>query len=476
MKQKFSNLLKSKTFFIIISIVIAIASWIAVLNYTNPIITRTLDVPITFENENAPAALDLKDMTVTYPKTASVTVSGRKETLNNINVSEISVKCDMQAISDAGETVITVERPVCDRIGVSVSDYYPKTITFNYDKTLTKYIDVRVVYDDKLLKDNYEYVSVTPSLSSIPVSGMKSLIDTCDHVRVDLSDSIEENTLDSNINAAYLVKYISSSGENITHNFPEEKITVEIQVGKRVNLDYVTKGDPASGYYFDGFEISDDHVIIQGNPDVLRNINTINFGALNIEGATGSVSKTYQLSDYLPAGVTVAGDQTVTLTASISTMVTKSFMVNQQVLSKPGLNDVDYDYEISPASFYISIKGRKEDMDSFMIASAVPTLDLENKSVGEHKIPLTFGNLDTDKYTVVGEYIFSVSISRKIIVTPTPVPTATPTPAPTATPTPAPTPTPEPTATEAPQTEKPATPSPEITEPPAESAPPDTDG
>ena len=155
MKDKFVTFFQSKTSLIVLSIILGIGAWLAVLGSTNPIIDRTLEVPITFENEDVPATLDLKDMTVTFPKTASVTVSGRKETLNNLNASEITVKCDMQTITVPGETVVKVPKPECERIGVSVSDYYPKNITFNYDKTETKNLDVRVVYDNKLLEDGF---------------------------------------------------------------------------------------------------------------------------------------------------------------------------------------------------------------------------------------------------------------------------------------------------------------------------------
>ena len=102
------------------------------------------------------------------------------------------------------------------------------------------------------------------------------------------------------------------------------------------------------------------------------------------------------------------------------------------------------------------IRGRKEDMDVFKIASAIPTLDLRGCEIGQYHISLTFGALDTSIYTVEGEYVFSVAISKKVVVTPTPVPTATPTPTPTSTPTatPSPTPTSDPTATPSPTPEE----------------------
>lgn len=475
MKDKFVTFFQSKTSLIVLSIILGIGAWLAVLGSTNPIIDRTLEVPITFENEDVPATLDLKDMTVTFPKTASVTVSGRKETLNNLNASEITVKCDMQTITVPGETVIKVPKPECERIGVSVSDYYPKNIMFNYDKTETKNLDVRVVYDNKLLEDGFEYVSVTPSLSSIPVTGMKSLIDTCEYIRIDLSDSIEEGTLDSNKNAAFLGKFISYAGENITHKFAEEKVAVEIQVGKRVNLYSEYTGEPASGYYFDGLELSVPYKIVQGDTETLRKLEAIDLGVVDITGATENVVKTIQLSELLPAGVVLVGDPAVTVTALVGTYETRTYTIFRTSLTIPGLNDAEYDYDISPDRYTVSVKGRREDMEEFMFASAVPTLNLENRTVGEYNIPLTFGALDTSKYTIVGEYVFTVKITRKIVETPTPAPTSTPTPVPTSTPTPVPTQTPTPVPTEVP-TPSPATeapePTPDETPDPAASAEP----
>ncbi len=456
MREKIRNILNKKSFCIVLSIVLAIAAWLAVLSFSNPMVSRTLEVPITFENENAPSTLDLKDMTVTYPKTASVTVTGRQDTLNNLSGSEISVLCDMQLITEAGETEIKISKPKCDRIGVTVSDYYPKSITFNYDKTAVKNLDVRVIYDNALLKSGYEYVSVTPSLSSIPVAGMKSLLDTCEYIRVDLSDSIDAGTLDSNKNAAYLVKYYSFAGENISHNFPEEKVTVEIQVGKRVGLNYSISGEPETGFYLNGSGISVDSVVLQGNADVLQDISIIDLGTVNISGANEGIVNTFSLSDYLPSGVTAVGDQQVTVTAKIDPFVEKEFDVPLSALTIPGKNESEFDYTITPGQYTVVIRGRKEDMDLFKIASAIPTLDLRGCEIGQYHISLTFGALDTSIYTVEGEYVFSVAISKKVVVTPTPVPTATPTPTPTSTPTatPSPTPTSDPTATPSPTPEE----------------------
>ena len=248
-KNKLTRLLNNKKFLLILSLIISIAVWVTVsLSDTNDTYSTVSSIPIQINLSEDAVDNGLKIFTGNDQK-ASVTVSGRKETINNLNASEITVKCDMQIITAAGETVVKVSRPECERIGISVSDYYPKNITFNYDKTETKNLDVRVVYDNKLLEDGFEYVSVTPSLSSIPVTGMKSLIDTCDYIRIDLSDSIEEGTLDSNKNAAFLGKFISYAGEtgenidlvesdHVEITIPEGKPGDEIMFQFRASLNY----------------------------------------------------------------------------------------------------------------------------------------------------------------------------------------------------------------------------------------------
>ena len=436
MKDKFSKLLANRSFYIVMSVILGIITWLIVLGINNPISTRTVEVPIKFLHENAPATLDLKDTTVTYPSTATVTLSGRKDTLSNVSASEISVTCDLEEITAAGETTVSVAKPQCDRIGVEVADYYPKSITFTYDRTAKKNLDVRVEYDSSLLKNGYEFISVTSSLSSIPVAGMASLLDTCEYVRVDLSDSIEKGTLDSSKNAAFLVKYISVTGENITHNFDEERVTVEIKVGKRVNIDYTLTGEPDDGCYLGSQSVSVGSVLLQGNPELLRGISSIDLGTLDISGASENVSRTCQLADYLPSGVTAYEVQQVTILAEIYELITRSYTVGVTSMTIPGMNNSEYIYDFEPGQCTVQIRGKRSDMENFQIASALPTLDLTGKTVGIYNMPLTFGSLDTSRYTVIGEYIFTVSISLRVVITATPAPTATPTAEPTEVPTP----------------------------------------
>ena len=98
------------------------------------------------------------------------------------------------------------------------------------------------------------------------------------------------------------------------------------------------------------------------------------------------------------------------------------------------------------------MKGKAADLDALSAASLGPTLDLTGLGVGEYRIPLEFTSIDTEKFTVIGEYVYSVTISSNT----TPIPDITATPEP-----------PSPTPGTLPPTEEPST-EPTVSQEPAE--------
>lgn len=412
MKTKIKTFIDSKTFYVILSIVLAICAWLLVLSYTNPIKTRTLEVPIQFLNQNAPANLDLQDQTVTYPKTATVTVTGREDVINNLSASEIKTTVDLSQIAKAGTTTLKVSKPVCDRLGVSVGNYYPKTIDFTYDTVIRKNLEVKVNTDQSLLKEGYEFLTVTPNLSSIPVSGLASLLESCDHIKVDLTESIDVGSLDSNRTIAVLGRYISVTGEDITHRFKAETIMVDIQIAKKVVLNYTTSGTPNADYYLNKVSVSPSYVLVVGDYATLSNLTTLNLGTINVNGATKNTTMDVNVEGKLPAGVSLVQSTTAKITAEVLKYTTKEFTVNLSNLSLPGQDTGRFNYQITPETVVVSVKGRQDDISKLTLAKMAPTLNLDGKTIGTYNVALTFSGLDASRYTVMGEYLFTVVISN----------------------------------------------------------------
>lgn len=410
MREKLKALFQRKSFYVISSIVISIFIWLFVLNYSNPIITRTIEIPLNIENQNSPTAKELINTTVTYPTVVSVTVKGREETINNLLLSELSSSVDFSEVNKVGSNTLKVSKPVSERYGVRVEDYYPKQIEFMFDKRAEKYLDVRLIYDNSLLKEGYKFVNVTAEPDSIPVSDLATVVEQLDEIQVNISDSIAAHTIDGNKTAAFIGRYIMNNGEDASHYFNNTvTITVKIEVAKEVPIVYNIVGDPLTDYYLDSVDLSAKTVLLQGSAADLRQINSIDIGSYDISGRVSDYVTEVQLSQYLPDGITIYGNNKTTITANIEQYQIKEFEITDTILSKPGMEPDTYKYIISPNTFVIKIKGKAKDLESLQRSTLNPTLDLTDRNVGIYNIPLkvTLG----DEFDLIGEYIYEVNIS-----------------------------------------------------------------
>ncbi len=457
---KLDRILKSKSFYVIISVLLGIITWLLVQNYTNPTETRTLEIPLTILNPNSPSSLELSDQTPSFPETVTVKASGRSEIIGNLSVSDFYTAVDFADIVSPGKTTLEVSRPTCSRLGVRISDYYPKTVDMNFDKVTQRNVEVVVENDNSLLREGYEFISVTPEPGTVQISGFASEINEIECIRVRLSDVLAEGSIDSDRTGSYIGRYILSSGEDVTANYSTEKITVKIQVAKRVPVAYELTGNPHDDFYVNEDSVSPETVMLRGDWAAIRNIDQINVGKVDITGASQSVTADFGLSDLLPAGVTSYDASHITVSAVISEYEVRSVNVNvNSSISTPGKNTALYVYTFSPEGFSVRVKGKAEDLDRISASSLGATLDLTDLGVGEYRIPLEFTGTDSTKFTVIGEYVYTVNISLPLIdETPAPPDNSPAPPTPTVTPEIPATTEPEPTPPDT--TEETAEPSP----------------
>ena len=433
-KAKLDKILKSKSFYVVVSILLGIVSWLLVLNYTNPKETRSLEIPLTILNRNAPSSHGLNDQTSSYPENITVKASGRSDIIGNLTTSDLYAAVDFSKITTAGTTTLQVSEPECSRLGIKIEDYYPKTIDLKFDQVTQRNVDVIVEYDNSLLREGYEFLSVTAEPSSVQISGFASEIDEIECIKVRLADSLAEDSIDSNRTGSFIGRFILTNGEDATARYDTEKISVKIEVAKRVPVHYSITGTPHDDYYLNKETISPEMVLLRGSASELRNITSIDVGNIDISGASENVVKTFDLSQYLPEDVTAYKIAQLQVMVESLRYEVKSYSVDvNSSISTPGKDTTAYVYDFTPERFSIRVKGKASDLNALSVASLGPMLDLTGLGVGEYRIPLDFTSIDTERFMVIGEYVYTVTISTRTNVTPTPdlnTPTPTPTPVP----------------------------------------------
>lgn len=422
---KLKKFLKSKTFYVIISVLLGIMTWLLVLNYTNPTEKRSLDIPLHILNKNNPASLGLSDRGSSVPATITIKASGRSDIIGNLTASDLYASVDFAKIKKAGAVTLKINKPECKRLGVTIEDYYPKTIDVMYDKLSSTNVDVIVDYDSNLLAENFEILSITSEPSSVQISGFESDIAEIDCIKVKLNESLAAGSIDSNKTRSCIGHYYLKSGDEVTSNYETEKITVKIEVAKRVPVVYSVTGIPNEDYYLSKTGITSDTVLLCGSATDLRNINKIELGKVDVSGASSNIIKNFDIAAYLPAGITSYQTSNVSVSAEILKYETKSFAVDIATsVSTPGKNPREFTYEFSVNTFNVTVKGKEADLAKLSVSSLAPEIDLTDKGVGEYIVPLDFRGVDTTKYTIIGDYTCFVTIEEKIENTPTPgVPT-----------------------------------------------------
>ena len=420
-----------KGFLITFSVVCGIVAWLFVLDAKNPVTERTIAVELEFVNFDEPAENNLTLVSELGVVSANIKISGREDIVNNVIPSDLSLKVDFSKVKEKGTSYITVDAPECEKIGVKVLDYYPKEIAVSYDAKAEIYLPVKVDFDKELLKAGYEIVSVIAEPDQVPISDFESAIENLEYISVDVSENGAGGGVDGDKTLRFIGRFITKTGGDVTANFDTQNITVQIDVAKRVPIKYSIEGEPAEDHYFTEALVSETTVLIDGTNKELAEIEAVDLGVINIDGAEKDVSKSYKLSDHLTGTVYSVGIQSVNVTAKISQLETKEFVLSPDSISYPGKNDALYDYDIdfsktvldSAGNIIVKVKGRAEVLAEVSLSSLRPTLDLTDKFGTFNMLPVDFTL--PDGVILIGEYLADVEVTTK--ATPTPEPTATPT-------------------------------------------------
>lgn len=410
---RFKNFLESKTFFVIASILLAIMTWFLVLNTTNPTETRLVEIPLNIQNPNAPASLGLSERDSDIPEKISVKVSGRADIIGNLTTSDLKAAIDFKNVKGSGITTLKIEEPECSRLGISIIDYYPKSVNVKFNKVTQKNLDVQIEYDNSLLSDGFEFISVVGEPESIQISGFETDIEQIDCIKVFLDESLSEKSIDSDKTGSFLGHYMLKSGEDATAKYTAENIYVKIQVAKRVPVVYELSGSPDKDFYIVSHSVSNNSVLLRGPAASLKKINEINLGSISVSDITTDIEKKFNLKDYLPTDVEAYQLEEVDVSIKTAKYETCTIELSKDDLNRAGVDKDKYDCNIiSPDEFDIVIKGKAEDLNELTAASLGATISL-NDDVGIFpNVEIEFRGLN-ERFTVVGHYYCAVEITER---------------------------------------------------------------
>lgn len=299
----------------LISLLLAILLWLIVVNVSKPEISdyRTVDLDILNQGVFAAEgkAWDVDRTTV------SVGYTVRTDQRANISAKDFHAYIDLRDYSITGAVPVYVE--VLNEKDSLISDVSarPSVVRVSIENVQEKQFDLKLKQVGTPA-DGFTVSNMIISPETVYVSGTESAIGRISEVGV----NIDVNNLTESRSGTVKPVFYDANGNIITGlsdlslSDSEINYSVTLHRKKSINLLSSIRGTPAAGYQYESMTVSPDSIQLSASNTVIDAMTVFELPAVDITGATGSLTQTFHIADYLPAGVELAepsGDVNVTV-------------------------------------------------------------------------------------------------------------------------------------------------------------------
>lgn len=217
---------------LLLSTVIAVCIWSYVFSVDDTEYGKTFRVAVDVVNPNGAGELTVYSDDVFY---VDVTVSGKRSdvySLNSDNIkNHLSLYVDASNVIGAGSTVLTVRSEVkSTSMDLTIGDVSPSSIPVFADYEATKTVELRNEINYLLNSPLYEQYSASTelSLTSISITGPRSVIDTISYARASMDlGSVSQSRNINNVP----VSFVSADGDEVTNKYiKSDNLTVDVKL------------------------------------------------------------------------------------------------------------------------------------------------------------------------------------------------------------------------------------------------------
>ena len=373
----------------LLSVAIAAIMWFMVINITQPVDTRSYSRPLVIQNMESLSDRGLTAGNLEELKTMKITVKvkAQRTALDRLsqNPEWIQASVDLSELSYAvnGDIVaLPVNVSVQGGNTYGISSKSPSVVEIAVETMSNKELPVEVKLNGELEEGTY-LSEPTLSTETVTVSGPASLVSRVSFVRANVdAEVITENPTIQ----AKLLCYDSQGMEVSGVVLSTEEITVSYALHdmKQVPIQVELVGTPAVGYQVSSVFCSPQYAAVTGAPEDLENLLFLQMDSIIVTGLTSSVTETFNLTDYLPEGISLAeeDDGIITITVEIEAQAHKQLVLPSSSLTLLGQEE-GKTYSI-PDNAHITITG--ENLEGIRGDDLQGTIHVNGLSEGEHRV------------------------------------------------------------------------------------------
>ena len=378
-----------------LSVVLAVFTWLIMVNVSNPLLTRTVTVPVEFTNVEV---LTTGGLTYESVGRNTVTVSYKIHVRDEsrITASDFYAFADLSQLYDVtGSIPVQVElstylgRSLVSAGSVTVS---PPAVRIQTEPIQTKSFMLEIHELSGSAADGYAIGDVKLMPARVTATGAESVIGQINSVGVEIS----VEGADTDLTGSASVYLYDANGnhlnlaDEVKLNSKQVDYTVSVLRVKDLAVDYQVSGVVADGYRFTGVDSDIRSISVEGLRSALANLTTlvVSGETLDISGATQDVEVTVDLEDFLPDNITIAGSETTAnVVLHIEPLETRQLRYETDRITMEGARE-DYEYVIMSDVVMLRVRGLSEDLDMLEAGNMEITMDVSGLARGTHQVLL----------------------------------------------------------------------------------------
>lgn len=366
----------------IIAAVLAVIVWFIINGSSTDLVEQDINsIPVTLVNVETlqDKQLVLADNRNYY---VNLTVRGTDTSLHAINRQEITAEVDMSEVDSAGEQQLEVTIRGLSN-SVILQEVTPSQLTLNVENVTESEMDVAVVTNGK-------------------PEGNNAVISAWTDEKVTLDGSEDSLSQVAEITATIDVDGMTSDSERYVEVVPRDRdgnvvdnvvcspsaVNVQVAVGKTKDVRIATPattGTPAEGYAVTQVTVEPMQITVGGDEALLEAVNSIAVDAINVDGASRSVTEEVALQ--MPEGISALdGLEKVRVTAEIEPVSERSFTIDK--IETRGLSSDRTLVSVSDSSVVVRLSGVTSELNGVDASKIEAWIDLSGLGAGEYDVDI----------------------------------------------------------------------------------------
>lgn len=291
------------------SVFIAFALWLIVVNYDDPTISNTYSgIQVEIVNQDALTEQGKVYEILNNSDIINVTITGPRSVIDSLRKENIRAIADMQELTlmDTVGIQLSTDKNF-DQLDVIKGDHI--AVELNIENLKSSHFPINLVQNGQPA-EGYIVGDITSNQNTVRVSGAESVVSSV--VRAECVVNV--NGRSSDITTSSEIRLYNSDNQLVEHpslqlNINSVNINAEILLTKEVPVIYQYSGIPLAGYVVEEPLKSDcETVVIAGKTNVLEGISSIEVPAtaINVMDKDESYIESVDLGRCLPDGVRFA--------------------------------------------------------------------------------------------------------------------------------------------------------------------------